>query len=98
LDIQLACHLLHKNGSIHWSYNINKDYKNTKCMQIGFLKCMTNFHDKAYSQKCLVAENNGFKGISDNQAEMKKRNIISCSKQPKSGERLELRKFKSLLQ
>lgn len=42
-------------------------------MQIGFLKCMTNFHDKAYSQKCLVAENNGFKGISNNQAEMKKK-------------------------
>ena len=42
-------------------------------MQIGFLKCMTNFHDKAYSQKCLAAVNNGLKG---NQAENRKKKGI----------------------
>ena len=34
-------------------------------MQIGLLKCMTNFHDKSQFTECLAKANNGLKNISE---------------------------------
>lgn len=44
-------------------FNINKVFKNHKYMQIRFLKCIANFHNKRPFTQCLTKANNALKSI-----------------------------------